>query len=318
MRQSHFYLLIFMILIMASCLRTPTEPKLITSKELSLIPFEQLSGKIVFKRTLKEQPQQYHFMMLNAEEQTLQSIAIFDAFVPTNLMLSPNADRILFSYYIYKGQTRSFLWQMYVMDIASMTKKNIAPSLYDDSYGSWSPNGRQIAFWSNRFLESSIWLADFDQDSCYYVIEIDQIARSRPAWFSDGKTIVVSNIDENFHPSFYRLELSSGAIQKIYSDGRTNEEVVFKHPMISHNDRFLAFVKSIKAQFDEIWLFDLETRVASQLTTGYFDWHPAWSPDDSKIMFSRGDFLYIVDVNGSSLTRVTFGKHTDEYPSWAP
>ena len=108
----------FLILMIASCLKSPTESKLVTSKELSRIPFEKLSGKIVFKRMLKDQPERYHFMMLNADERTLQSLATFDTYVPTNLMLSPNADKILFSYYVYKGQTRSFLWQMYVRGYA--------------------------------------------------------------------------------------------------------------------------------------------------------------------------------------------------------
>lgn len=318
MRYHQFFWLIFLFVLIAGCVQSPTEPRLVTSKELSQIPFEKLAGQIVFKRTLKDQPERYYFMMLNAHARDLESIAIFDTYVPTNLMLSPNADKILFSYYVYKGQTRSFLWQMYVMNIASKVEKNIAPSLYDDSYGAWSPDGRKIAFWSNRERRSSIWLADLERDSSYRLIDVAEIARSRPAWLADGSAIVFSALDENFHPIFYRLELATETLQPVYRDTLTSNDVVFKHPMISHDGSMLAFVKSFKARFDEIWLFNFKTGGAGRLTTGFHDWHPAWSPDDSEILFSRGSYLFLIELVEGALTQITFGDHIDEYPSWAP
>lgn len=313
-KRMHLYFLLIMMI--SSCLRSPTEPDLVTSKELAKIPFEDLSGKIFFKRTLNDQAERCHFMILNAQERTLRSIAIFDTYVPTNLMTSRNGEKILFSYYVFKGQTRSFLWQMYVMDVASKVVNNIAPSIFDDSFGAWSPDSDKIAFWSNRFLRSSIWIADLAQDSVYHLKDVSEPARTRPAWFSHEPAILIGDINENSFPAFYRIDLPSGAIEEIYRDNQTSADVIFKHPMISHDDKNLAFVKSYKDKFDEIWLFNFGSSKAEQITTGYFDWHPAWSPDDTKILFSRGDFLSVVKIEDREIKQITRGKHIDEFPSW--
>ena len=63
----------------------------------------------------------------------------------------------------------------------------------------------------------------------------------------------------------------------------------------------------------------------------YFFDRPAWSPDGTQIAFStaarfftssndrRWDLrLYVVNVDGSGLTRISRGRHQDSWPSWSP
>ena len=62
----------------------------------------------------------------------------------------------------------------------------------------------------------------------------------------------------------------------------------------------------------------------------YFFGRPAWSPDGTQIAFGtaarftssngrRWDFkIYLVNADGSGLTRISSGRHQDSWPSWSP
>lgn len=310
------FILIPIILIFNTCEKNPTIPDPITGDEEAKLPFDRLSGKIVFKRTVDERPDEYFFMQIDGNLKTFTILASFYTNIPANLMLSADGTQILFSYFIYKGQIQSFLWQMYVMDIQSGTIQNIAPSLYDDSYGTWSPDGKKIAFWSNRYLKSSIWLVDFDMDSSYHLVDVNYSTRTRAAWLSDSDNLVYASIDSNYKVAFFKFNLSTLTSEKLYSDEFTTSDVIFKHPDISPDDNLLCFVKSYKSTYDEIWILNLQTGQANRLTTGSIDWHPYWSPDGKKIIFSRQKQLFLINKDGSDLTQVTESGHLDEYPSW--
>ena len=49
---------------------------------------------------------------------------------------------------------------------------------------------------------------------------------------------------------------------------------------------------------------------------------PAWSPDGSQIVFCaegrRPPALFVIDADGSGLTKITHGRHFDCHPSWSP
>jgi hypothetical protein len=49
---------------------------------------------------------------------------------------------------------------------------------------------------------------------------------------------------------------------------------------------------------------------------------PVWSPDGTRVLFDRivdgNDDIYVANVNGTNLTRLTTHPGIDEYPSWSP
>jgi len=301
------------------CDRVPEQPVPVKSEEDNKIPFEQLSGTIVFRRNLADFPDNYYFIKLDASESAISQITTFDAYIPSNLALSPDGSEILFSYFVYKGQTKTFLWQLYTMDINSLIAHNISPSLFDDSYGAWAPDGKKIAFWSYRNSYSSIWLVDLDNDSSFYLTEVAEINRTRPAWYPDGEHLLFVDSDSSGKPTLFQLSLSSSERTPLYSDERSSSEVAFKHPMISPDGKMAVFVKAFLDNTEEVWTFELEARAATRLTQGHSDWHPIWSPDGLKILFSRTRYLFVINKDGSDLTQITFRDDcTDEFPSWSP
>jgi TolB protein len=77
---------------------------------------------------------------------------------------------------------------------------------------------------------------------------------------------------------------------------------------------------------NHIFTIDLATGAIAQLTSGrnHHDQHPRWSPDGKRISFvstrqGGNQFdLYVMDANGSNVTRVTDHPANDFDPMWMP
>jgi Tol biopolymer transport system component len=77
-------------------------------------------------------------------------------------------------------------------------------------------------------------------------------------------------------------------------------------------------------QSGDIFVMNADGSHLTNLTTSKaYDWSPSWSPDSTKIVWSRsasaadpGD-LFVMDADGSNRTRLTSTAHLDEYePDW--
>ncbi|MCH8293769.1 PD40 domain-containing protein, partial [Candidatus Poribacteria bacterium] len=72
---------------------------------------------------------------------------------------------------------------------------------------------------------------------------------------------------------------------------------------------------------DMIDVIDLETKQIRRLVGDRYNRHPAWSPDGSKIAFSRDDGIgniYVMNSDGSNMVKLTDGQGAKRAPAWSP
>jgi Tol biopolymer transport system component len=150
----------------------------------------------------------------------------------------------------------------------------------------WSPDGKKIAFSSNRDGFGDIYVMDVDEGNVKRLTFSKGLASNNEAsWSPDGKRIAFSS-EIPYSRKSYRY---SGV-----------KDWHFKH---------------------EICVMNADGSDVKRLTDGYvWNSHPAWSPDGKKIAFQSGGPLYwdiyVMDPDGSGKKKLT--RRDSKEPSWSP
>ena len=110
--------------------------------------------------------------------------------------LSPDGRTIVFE----------LLGDLYLLDSTGGSARPIATGLPFDSQPAFSPDGKSMAFLSDRSGVENLWVADVDGRDARQITHIDgDPILTSPCWSADGKTIFVSR----FRPEYVAFELLS-------------------------------------------------------------------------------------------------------------
>ncbi len=94
---------------------------------------------------------------------------------------------------------------LYVFDVASKTSTQITSGNFDESQAKWSPDGRRVAFVSNRTdnpdgnSNSDIWIVgadNTDKGETLLRVTVNSGSDGSPAWSPDGKQIAYTTVVE--------------------------------------------------------------------------------------------------------------------------
>jgi Tol biopolymer transport system component len=165
-----------------------------------------------------------------------------------------------------------------------------------------------------------------------------------PSFSPDGKWIVfTSERNGSGEADLYRVHVNGSGLERLTDDPALDDQAAF-----SPDGNQIAFVSSRGAHNASIWILDLKTRKARNLTgapalqapagkmNGFF--RPSWSPDGEWIAFSSDrnfDFkphvypspgwehpqelsIYVIRHDGSELRRLTPAGVSDGSPKWSP
>jgi Tol biopolymer transport system component len=201
----------------------------------------------------------------------------------------------------------------------------------------WSPNGRKIAFASNRAAPGTCGgngpACDFD----VYVMNADGSGLVRltsnpandrnPAWSPDGTRIVfTSTRDQQGEPPFSQPDQFNSELYVMNADGSgqtriTDYEGVDTDPAWSPDGARIAFKRAACFYncISHIYSVAPGGSGLTQLTIeAAYDRHPNWSPAGDKIVFNREDTansFWVMNRDGSGQTRLP-GIHLE--PAWSP
>ncbi len=212
--------------------------------------------------------------------------------------------------------------QIFAVKADGTGKNRLTQEGKQNFFPAWSPNGKKLAFTSDRSSSLQIWVMKADGTSPRQLTTEGE--NDVPTWSPDGKQITFAS-KRTGHSEIWTME-SDGTHQKQLTT--TDTAVVNSGPAWSPDGRRIAFYSTRSGHY-AIWVMDPDGGHLTQLTTPYGDRYPdsnapAWSPDGTKIAFwsglaHGGGNVWVMDADGGNRKQLTdqpAGVNCDE-PAWS-
>jgi len=204
-------------------------------------------------------------------------------------------------------------------DFDDLQQLTVSPGLDIDP--DWSPDGKNIAFASDREEEAGfqIYVMNADGSDQKRLGQVQPGENSHPSWSPDGSQIAFqSKRDTNLNPQddnfdIYVMNSDGSDIRQLTTHSADDSE-----PGWSPDGRRIAFLSERSGQ-DEIYLMDTDGSNPEQVTdllvlkSGL-----SWSSDSRSVVFEGSGDLYVVNIETKDVSKLISDNSANEAtPAWA-
>ncbi|WP_436514749.1 S41 family peptidase [Ekhidna sp. To15] len=190
-----------------------------------------------------------------------------------NASLSPTGKRALFE---YRGE-------IFTVPKENGSWRNISKSSFADRYPVWSPDGNEIAWFTDRSGEYQLVISDQFGSKIKKTYPLpNPTFYFRPTWSPDGKYISYTDTDFNM----WVLNLESGEAKKADTERYAHPNRSM-NPVWSPDSKWIAYVKLTDAQFKVVKAYNIESGKIINISDQMADaLAPVWD--------SSGKYMYFL------------------------
>jgi eukaryotic-like serine/threonine-protein kinase len=192
----------------------------------------------------------------------------------------------------------------------------------DDQFARVSPDGRRIAFSSNRDGKPEIYVMNADGSGTPQRLTFNTVEDKAPSWSPDGRRIAFDNVRVTGVESDIYVMDADGSNQINLSNAQGYDSRAAWSP----DGRRIAFASNRGggATAFDIYVMNADGSNVTRLTSDpEFEVDPNWSPDGSRIAFTRmtrqGSFeIFVMNADGSNAINLSNNPASDGAPLWSP
>lgn len=225
---------------------------------------------------------------------------------------------------------RDSLWQVIVMNADGSSEAGLTAPFGAFSRPSWSPDGTRLGLRMDQ-PNSGIAVMDVRSEGGVFTgsqpLAVSNAFSDGPSWSPDGRTLAYSATQNNSGWLTFTSDIGTGETRQLIGIPENSID-----PVWSPDGTRLVFAwyTDPSKQIRDIYLINADGSGMVNITNSptFNDMLPAWSPDGSRIAFSSAEYrpdgfimgsdLYLINTDGSNLTRLTTDPYSDFDPAWSP
>lgn len=215
-------------------------------------------------------------------------------------------------------------WDIYLLDVWRGIQHNLTDHPATDEDYTWSPDGRRLAFVSERDGNPEIYVTETRCANWFTPCERDHNLSASPAedtapsWSPDGTALLFTS-DRDGQREIYRAEVQNGTLYNL-----TNEPEDDSAPVWSPDGEHIVF-QSERSGTTRLYVMRADGSTPEMIGRG-FGRAPVWSPDGQHLLYVQASDLFMVDVACANTPdgcrfaprNITLSSFEDWYAGWSP